>query len=141
VKHLLYVEDNPSDLAAAREALREIGAPIILHGVENAVQAFLFLARRDAYREAPRPDAILLDLNLPVMSGQRVLEELRGDADWSPILVVMFSSSPIAQDREAAERLGARFIKKPSRWADYLDLARQLEKCLEGRVCAKETST
>lgn len=140
VKHILYVEDNPSDLAAAREALREIGAPIMLHGVENAVQAFRFLAKRDVYRDVPRPDAILLDLNLPVMSGQRVLEEIRSDPSWKTILVVMFSSSPQQVDREAAERAGARFVTKPSRWADYLVLARQLQQCIETRACTGEAT-
>ena len=129
MKNILYVEDNPSDLAAARE----IGAPISLHGVDNAVQAFRFLARRDDYRNAPRPNAILLDLNLPVLSSQRVLEVLRADAAWRPILVVMFSSSLRPQDRAAAERLGARFVTKPARWADYLTFARQLQQCLDSR--------
>lgn len=131
MKHILYVEDNPSDLAAAREALREIDASIVLHGVENAVQAFRFLARREGYRDAPRPDAILLDVNLPVFSGQRVLEELRLDPEWRRILVVMFTSSMQERDRQAAERLGARFVTKPARWAEYLDLARQLQRCVE----------
>lgn len=140
VKHILYVEDNPSDLAAAREALREIGAPIMLHGVENAVQAYRFLAKRDGFRDAPRPDAILLDLNLPVMSGQRVLEEIRSDPSWTSILVVMITSSPRQEDRAAAERLGARFITKPSRWADYLVLARQLEQCLAARACISDAT-
>ena len=142
MKNILFVEDSPSDLAAAREALREIGAPISLHGVDNAVQAFRFLARRDDYRNAPRPDAILLDLNLPVLSGQRVLEVLRADAAWRPILVVMFSSSLRPQDGEAAERLGARFVTKPARWADYLTFARQLQQqCLDSRgLCVGEAA-
>lgn len=117
VKHILSVEDNPSHLAAAREALREIGAPIMLHGVENAVQAYRFFAKRDGFRDALRPDAKVFDLNLPVMSGQRVLDQIRSDPNWTSIPVVMSTSSPRQEDRAAAERLGARFITKPTRWA------------------------
>jgi len=133
VKHVLYVEDNPGDVLAVREALREVDPGIALHAVENAVQAFRFLARRDAYRDAPALDAILLDLNLPVLTGQRVLEELRLHPEWKHLLVVMFSSSPLPQDRAAAEALGAHFVVKPARWADHLELARRLQRCLRSR--------
>jgi CheY-like chemotaxis protein len=126
VRHLLYVEDNPPDATLAREALKDIGAEIEVHVVENGVQAFEFLSRRGRYRNAPAPDLILLDLKLPVMSGMSILVELRRDPIWARVPVVIYTSSKAHSDRAVAHKLGASFEVKPATWPEAIALAERL---------------
>jgi two-component system, chemotaxis family, response regulator Rcp1 len=83
------VEDNPGDVRLTVEALKEGKVRNNLHTVEDGVEALAFLRRQGRYRDAPRPDVVLLDLNLPKMKGQDVLAEMKEDADLRRIPVVI----------------------------------------------------
>jgi CheY-like chemotaxis protein len=76
---ILLVEDNPGDERLTREALKEGKVYNNLHWVKDGVEAMDFLHRRGKYRDAPRPDIILLDLNLPKKDGREVLQEIKSD--------------------------------------------------------------
>ena len=76
---VLLVEDNEADVRLTREALREAGDGVRLSTVGDGEQALAFLRREEGFTEAPRPDLVLLDLNLPRKNGTEVLEEMRGD--------------------------------------------------------------
>jgi CheY-like chemotaxis protein len=106
-RNILYVEDNAADVLLVREALAEAQAEADLHVCENGVQAFWFL--KGMAPNALKPDCILLDWNLPLISGAKILAEIRGDQTWAQYRVIVFTSSRHPKDREVAERLGARF--------------------------------
>jgi two-component system, chemotaxis family, response regulator Rcp1 len=88
---ILLVEDNPADVEIARRALRESGGPVELIVVRDGQEAIDYLMRRAGRDGAPwrHPDLILLDLNLPRMSGHEVLEEIKQDPQWKRIPVVV----------------------------------------------------
>src|SRR5512143_2370308 len=92
-RDILLVEDNPDDIALTLEAFRVCDQPYRLHVVEDGVEALAFLRRQNGYGEAPRPDLVLLDLNLPKISGYEVLAAIRADRNLCTIPVVVLTSS------------------------------------------------
>lgn len=132
--HVLYVEDDPADAEAARQAITEVKAPIALHVVGDAARAFAFLGQRPPFRGVPPPDMILLDVGLPAMDGLAFLAELQRDPIWSRIPVVVFTSSRATAERELAWRRGAWFVTKPATWAGYRAFAERLRDWLDGRA-------
>lgn len=107
---VLLVEDNPGDVRLTQEALRDAKVRSNLHVANDGVEAMAFLRRSDV----PRPDVILLDLNLPKMSGREVLEQIKGDAVLRDIPVVVLTTSQAEQDIEESYRLRANaFVTKP----------------------------
>ena len=76
---VLLVEDSPGDVRLTQEAFREANGAIHLHVVSDGVEAMAFLRREGGYSHAPRPDFILLDLNLPKMDGREVLANIKSD--------------------------------------------------------------
>ncbi len=108
--HVLLVEDDPGDVLITREAFAENKVRNQLSVVNDGVNALAFLRREGGYADAPRPDLILLDLNLPKMAGHEVLEQIKSDADLQRIPVVVLTTSDaeedvLAQLRPARERL------------------------------------
>ncbi|HWY88662.1 MAG TPA: response regulator [Gemmataceae bacterium] len=95
---ILLVEDNPGDARLVREALLESKLPTTLDVIENGAEALSFLRRQGKYISAPRPDLILLDLNLPLKDGREVLRETKQDPDLRRIPVVVLTSSRADQD-------------------------------------------
>jgi chemotaxis family two-component system response regulator Rcp1 len=95
---ILLVEDNPGDVRLVQEALGESKLSNTLNVVENGVEALAFLRRQGKYCSAPRPDLILLDLNLPLKDGREVLREIKQDADLRRIPVVVLTSSKAEHD-------------------------------------------
>ena len=75
--NILLVEDNPGDVRLTQEALKDANMGSTLHAVKDGVEALAFLRRQDGHADAPRPDLILLDLNLPRKSGHEVLAEIK----------------------------------------------------------------
>ena len=95
---ILLVEDNPGDVRLAQEALKESKIRNKLYVVDDGVEAMAFLRRQGKFSAAPRPDLILLDLNLPRKSGREVLAEVKTDGDLKRIPVVVLTVSRAEED-------------------------------------------
>jgi two-component system, chemotaxis family, response regulator Rcp1 len=125
---ILLVEDNPGDVRLAVEALRDAKVANRLHIVEDGVEAMSFLRREDRYADVPRPNLILLDLNLPRKDGREVLAEIKQDADLKRIPVVILTSSAAEQDVVQAYNLYANcYITKPMNLDQFLKVVRSIE--------------
>jgi two-component system, chemotaxis family, response regulator Rcp1 len=111
---VLLVEDGDTDVLMTREALEYDKVLINLHVVEDGVEAMAFLRREDPHGRAPRPDLILLDLNLPRKDGREVLAEIKADADLKSIPVVILTTSNAEEDVLRAYGLHANcYVTKP----------------------------
>jgi two-component system, chemotaxis family, response regulator Rcp1 len=112
---LLYVEDDDAAFLAMKLILQEAQAQIELHRAADGEQALAFVRKTNPYKDAPRPDLILLDLNLPKKSGMEVLAEIKTDESLRSIPVIMFSSSRRPVDADRSLQLGAQdYVTKPS---------------------------
>jgi two-component system, chemotaxis family, response regulator Rcp1 len=111
---ILLVEDNPGDARLTREGLASSKVRNQLHVTRDGDEALAFLRRRGAFADAPMPDLILLDLNLPRRDGREVLEEIKKDPALMHIPVVILTSSQAEEDILRTYRLHANcFITKP----------------------------
>ncbi|MCO5969574.1 response regulator [Actinoallomurus soli] len=112
---ILIVEDDPGDQILIQEAFADHdGDPPRLIVLEDGQQALDFLYRRGAYADAPRPDLVLLDLNLPKYSGRAVLEQVKSDAELRSIPIVIFTTSANLDDISAIYLLRANaYVTKP----------------------------
>ena len=111
---LLVVEDNLADVRLIQESLRDVSVVVDLRVVEDGEQAMAFLRRQGKYADAPHPDLILLDLNLPRKTGREVLAEVKADQDLRRIPVVILSSSEAEEDIYMAYDMGANcYVTKP----------------------------
>ncbi len=111
---VLLVEDDPGDAGLVRIAMRRSRHATRLHHVKDGVEAMAFLRRGAGHAQAPRPDLVLLDLNLPGCSGHEVLEEIRADSLLRCIPVVILSTSGAERDIKKAYTLGASgYVSKP----------------------------
>ncbi len=114
VVEILLVEDNPGDVRLTREALEENKVRNNLHVVRDGVEALAFLRREGQYADAPRPDLILLDLNLPKKDGREVLAEIKTDENLKRIPVVVLTTSQADEDILKAYNLNVNcYITKP----------------------------
>ena len=95
---ILLVEDNPGDVRLTQEAVREAKIRNTLNVVNDGEQAIAYVRRQGEYADRPRPDLILLDLNLPRKDGREVLQDLKSDPDLHRIPVVVLTSSEAEQD-------------------------------------------
>lgn len=111
---ILLVEDNPGDVRLTIEALKESKVCNNLNVVSDGMEAMAYLRREGQYANAPRPDLILLDLNLPGKDGREVLSEIKADEDLKCIPVVVLTTSAAEQDILRTYRLHANcYITKP----------------------------
>ncbi len=111
---MLSVEDNDADYYLIKMAVRETGLAIEMCRVSDGEQALAFLRRSPGHELSPRPDLILLDLNLPRKTGLEVLSDIRGSDSLRSIPVVVFTSSSLAIDKKTALALGAHdYRRKP----------------------------
>lgn len=111
---ILLVEDDPGDVRLTREALRRNPVHSRLHVVGDGGEALAFLRREGKYADAPRPDLILLDLNMPKVDGRRVLEVVKTDDDLKQIPVVVLTTSSAERDIAEAYELHANcYVTKP----------------------------
>lgn len=125
---ILLVEDNPGDVGLVREALSEGRVRNELHVAPDGVEALKFLRREPPYADAPCPDLILLDLNLPKKSGIEVLQELKADPDLNFIPVVVLTTSKEEEDIYKSYCLSANcFITKPVDFEQFLGVVKSLE--------------
>jgi two-component system, chemotaxis family, response regulator Rcp1 len=125
---ILLVEDNPGDVRLTREALREGKVHNNLSVVDDGVKALAFLRRQGEYASAPRPDLILLDLNLPRMSGREVLTEVKSDPELKSIPVVVLTTSQAEQDIVRAYELNANcYVTKPVDLDQFITVVKSIE--------------
>lgn len=125
---ILLVEDNEGDVRLTREALREGHLRNRLHVVEDGEKALDFLFRRGAYADTPRPDLILLDLNLPRRDGREVLAEIKADASLKRIPVVVLTTSRAEEDLARSYDLHANcFITKPVDFDQFIQVVKTIE--------------
>ena len=118
---MLYVEDEDAAVFLLETALKEMKIEVELYRVSNGEDALAFLNRSGAYRDAPRPGLVLLDLNLPRKGGLEVLSEIQGNETLQDLSVVVFTSSSLAIDRKKSLALGAQqYITKPSSFDGFL---------------------
>ena len=111
---ILLVEDNPGDARLTREALKDAKVYSNLHWVKDGVEAMQFLRRQGKYASVPRPDIILLDLNLPKKDGREVLQDIKNDGDLKRIPVVVLTTSKAEEDVLRTYNLHANcYVTKP----------------------------
>ena len=126
---ILMVEDNPGDVRLTKEALKDAKVSNTLHVVEDGVAALDFLYRRGEYATAPRPDLVLLDLNLPKKNGREVLEEVKQDPQLKMIPVVILTTSQAEEDVLRAYSLHANcYITKPVDFSKFIKIVRTIEE-------------
>ena len=125
---ILLVEDNPGDSRLAIEALKESKLRNNLHVVMDGIEAMDFLYKRGKQTHAPRPDLILLDLNLPKKDGREVLAEIKSDPDLKRIPVVILTISKAEEDVLKSYNLHANcFITKPLDLNQFVTVVKSIE--------------
>ena len=125
---VLLVEDNPGDVRLTEEALKDGRVANRLHVVGDGVEAMAFLRRQGRFAGVPRPDLVLLDLNLPRKSGREVLAEIKADERLRRIPVVVLTTSQAEEDILRAYDLHANsFITKPVDLDGFLSVVRSIE--------------
>ena len=124
----LLVEDNPGDARLIKEALKEGKVLNNLHLVEDGEEAMAFLRQEGSQAGAPRPDLILLDLNLPKKDGREVLEEIKNDRDLKRIPVVVLTTSQAEADVLKSYNLHANcYITKPVDLEKFMSVVQSIE--------------
>jgi CheY-like chemotaxis protein len=125
---ILLVEDSPSDTELTLEALKDFKVRNHVSVVEDGVLALQFLRREGPYAEAPRPDLIMLDLNLPRKDGREVLAEIKKDDSLKLVPIVVLTTSRADQDVLRAYQLNANcYITKPVDFNQFLEVVRSIE--------------
>ncbi len=125
---ILLVEDNPGDVRLTQEALRENKVRNRLHIVQDGVAALAFLRREEPYADVPRPDLILLDLNLPKKDGREVLAEIKAEPALRRIPVVILTTSRAEQDILRTYDLHANcYITKPVELDQFIEVVKSVE--------------
>jgi len=125
---VLLVEDNPADVRLTEEAFKEGRVMNDLSVVSDGMEAMEFLRREGKYAHAPRPDLVLLDLNLPRKNGREVLEEIKSDPELRRIPVMVLTTSKAEQDLHNAYNLHANcYVTKPVDLDQFLNVVRSIE--------------
>jgi CheY-like chemotaxis protein len=125
---ILLVEDSPGDVRLTQEALRDSKLINNLSVVSDGVQAMTFLRKQGAYSDAPRPDLILLDLNLPKKDGREVLKEIKSDPNLLRIPVVILTTSNNEKDILTTYNLHANcYITKPVDFNQFITVVKSIE--------------
>jgi chemotaxis family two-component system response regulator Rcp1 len=125
---ILLVEDNPGDARLAKEALKESKLRNTLHHVEDGVAAMEFLRNEGKYVNEPRPDLVILDLNLPKKDGREVLLEIKDDVDLKRIPVVILTISKAEEDILRTYNLHANcYVTKPLDLDQFMKVVQSIE--------------
>ncbi|MDO8209899.1 response regulator [Conexibacter sp. CPCC 206217] len=126
---VLLVEDDPGDTLMIREAFEDNKVRNTLACVKDGVEAMQYLRREGEYADAPRPDLVLLDLNLPRKDGREVLAEIKGDDRLSTIPVVVLTTSQAEEDVLRSYRLHANaYVTKPVDFDRFIEVVRQIDE-------------
>ncbi|GAA4608329.1 response regulator [Actinoallomurus liliacearum] len=125
---VLLVEDDPGDVVLTKEAFDDNKVSNKLSVVSDGEEAMRFLRREADYADAPRPDLVLLDLNLPRMDGRQVLEEIKADETLRTIPVVVLTTSEAEEDILRSYRLHANaYVTKPVDFDQFIKVVRQID--------------
>ncbi len=125
---ILLVEDNPGDVRLTQEAFKDGKMLNKLHVVEDGMEALAFLKREGKYTDVPRPELILLDLNLPRKDGRDVLAEIKADRDLKRIPVVILTTSRSEEDILRSYDLNANcYITKPLEFDKFIEIVKSIE--------------
>ena len=125
---VLMVEDDPGDVDLTKEALKDSKLSMRIAVVEDGEQAVKYLRRQKPYENAPRPDLILLDLNLPKMDGREVLKEIKCDPDLRTIPICVMTTSEAQADIQRAYGLGANcYVTKPLDLDQFIKVVHHVE--------------
>ena len=126
---ILLIEDDPADATLAKRALKQGQITCDVRHVRDGVEALAYLKRQgDQFTDAPRPDLVLLDLNMPRKDGREVLSEMKGDPELKTIPVVVLTTSDVQRDIEASYLHGANsFVTKPMDLEDFFALIHTVE--------------
>ncbi|WP_422746881.1 response regulator [Mycobacterium sp. WMMD1722] len=126
---VLLIEDDPGDELITREAFEHNKISNTLHVAHDGQEGLDFLYRRDPYGDAPRPDLILLDLNLPKYDGRQLLETVKSDPDLSHIPVVVLTTSSAEEDILRSYKLHANaYVTKPVDLDQFMNAVRQIDE-------------
>ncbi len=127
--HILLVEDSPADVLLTKEALSDSKLLVELHVAENGMEAMEFLRHNGPYSEAPTPDLVLLDLNLPLKDGREVLAEVKADPHLRSIPIVVLTTSQAEEDVLRAYGLHANcYITKPVDFESFVNVVRSIQQ-------------
>jgi chemotaxis family two-component system response regulator Rcp1 len=125
--HVLLVEDSPGDVRLTREAFRDADAAVQLHVANDGVEAMAFLHHEGRYDHAPRPDLILLDLNMPRMDGREVLAHIKADNGLKSIPTIVLTTSDAEADIKKSYELQANcYLSKPVQLEDFDSLVKSI---------------
>jgi CheY-like chemotaxis protein len=125
--NILIVEDNPTDVMLMREALDHADLPNTLHVAVNGIEAMEFLLHQGKYATMPRPELILLDLNMPRMNGHEVLAAIKADASLRAIPIVILTTSSAETDIKLAYGQHANcYITKPVDFEAFAEVVRSI---------------
>ncbi len=125
---ILLVEDNPGDVRLTKEALKEDKLHNRLHVVGDGLEALAWLRREGPYADSPRPDIILLDLNLPKKDGREVLSEVKADEELRRIPVVVLTTSRAEEDVLRAYNFNANcYITKPVDLEQFIKVVKSIQ--------------
>jgi two-component system, chemotaxis family, response regulator Rcp1 len=127
--HVLLVEDSPGDVRLTLEAFQEVDPSIRLHVAADGMEAMTFLRRQGVHGYQPRPDLILLDLNMPKMDGREVLALIKNDDNLRTIPIVILSSSEMESDVAGSYHSHANcYLRKPIQYDEFRDLVRGIHQ-------------
>jgi CheY-like chemotaxis protein len=125
---ILLVDDDPGDVLMIEEALESISAPRNVHVVNDGEEAVAFLRRTGPFEDAPRPDVILLDLNMPRMDGRQVLAEIKNDPELRSIPIVVLTTSQAPSDILSSYSLHANaYVTKPMNLDGLTEVVRRID--------------
>lgn len=125
---ILLVEDNPADVRLTQEAFKETRIPNRLHVVRDGAEALAFLEQAGRFTNAPRPDMILLDLNLPKKDGREVLAQIKQKPEFKRIPVVILTTSNEEEDiSHTYDHHANCFITKPAELDEFLNVVKNIE--------------
>ena len=124
---VLLVEDSPGDVRLTRDAFRETNESIRLHVAVDGVEAMDFLKKRGLFVDSPRPDFILLDLNIPKMDGREVLAQIKKDNDLKTIPTIILTTSDSEADIRKSYELQANcYLNKPVQLDDFESVVKSI---------------
>jgi CheY-like chemotaxis protein len=124
---VLLVEDSPGDVRLTKEAFREANGEIRLHVASDGLEAMAFLRREGVHLNAPRPDFILLDLNLPMMDGREVLAQIKSDEHLMTIPTIILTTSSAEEDIVRSYQLQANcYLSKPVQLDDFEEVVKSI---------------